>query len=341
MVASTSGVQNLDPDMVTNLVDFQTLGLVYDQLVRYNNKLQLEPDLATNWAFSNGNRALTFQLRRGVTFDDGSVFTSADVVASLDRALAPKTGDASASYLSAVKSIVALGRFGVELVLSRPDSSILSGLTSVNLSMLSLKAITAGTVATKPDGTGPYLFSSWSPDNYMVFTANPHYWDGRVDQATVKIETMPTAGSIATAIKANAVQLGLLTEPGVAKTLTGYTVQKVPDLSYRALMLQDRTGPLAKVNNRRALECAINRQQIIDDAVSGQGRAAGPIPVGPFASVRSRRCVPPRISWPPGSISWRPATRQGFPSPPSSRWPSTPRASPRRGPPRASWPRSG
>jgi peptide/nickel transport system substrate-binding protein len=284
VVASTSGVQNLDPDTITNLVDFQALGLVYDQLVRYNKKLQLVPDLATSWAFSNGNRAITFQLRRGVTFDDGSVFTSADVVASLDRALAPKTSDASASYLSAVKSIVALGRFVVELVLSRPDSSILSGLTSVNLSMLSLKAITAGTVATKPDGTGPYLFSSWSPDNYMVLTANPHYWDGGVDQARVKIEMMPTAGSIATAIKVNTVQLGLLTEPGAAKTLTGYRVQKVPDLSYRALMLQDKTGPLANVNNRRALECAISREQIIDDAVSGQGRAVGPIPVGPFAS---------------------------------------------------------
>ena len=135
MVASTSGVQNLDPDTVTNLVDFQALGLVYGQLVRYDRKLQLVPDLATNWAFSDGNRAITFQLRRGVTFDDGSVFSSADVVASLDRALAPKTGDASASYLSAVKSIVASGRYVVKLVLSRPDSSILSGLTSVNLSI--------------------------------------------------------------------------------------------------------------------------------------------------------------------------------------------------------------
>ena len=285
MVASTSGVQNLDPDTVTNLVDFQALGLVYDQLVRYNKELQLVPDLATNWAFSNGNKAITFQLRRGVTFDDGSAFTSADVVASLDRALAPKTGDASASYLSAVKSIVALGRYVVELVLSRPDSSILSGLTSVNLSTLSLKAITAGTVATKPDGTGPYLFSSWSPGNYNGLNANPHYWGGRVDEApTFKIEMMPTAGSIATAIKANAVQLGLLTQPGVANRLTGYKVQKVPDLSYRALMLQDRSGPLAKVNNRRALECAISREQIMADAVSGQGRAVGPIPVGPFAS---------------------------------------------------------
>ena len=105
--------------MVTNFVDFQALGLVYDQLVRYNKQLQFVPDLATSWAFSNGNRAITFQLRKGVTFDDGTSFTSADVVASLDRVLAPKTGDASASYLVAVKSIVAKGPYAVELVLSQ------------------------------------------------------------------------------------------------------------------------------------------------------------------------------------------------------------------------------
>jgi peptide/nickel transport system substrate-binding protein len=284
VVASTSGVENLDPDTVTNLVDFQALGLVYDQLVRYNSKLQVVPDLATSWAFSDGNRAITFQLRRGVSFDDGSSFTSADVVASLDRAMAPKTVDASASYLSAVKSIDPLGRYVVELVLSRPDSSILSGLTSVNLSMVSMKAITAGTVETKPDGTGPYVFSSWSVGSYMVLSANRHYWGGVVKQATVKIEMIPTVGSIATAIKSNAVQLGLLSQPGGGDTLNGFKVQKVPDLSYRAIMLQDRTGPLAKLDNRRALECAITRQQIIAAAVSGQGRAVGPIPVGPFAS---------------------------------------------------------
>jgi peptide/nickel transport system substrate-binding protein len=49
-------------------------------------------------------------------------------------------------------------------------------------------------------------------------------------------------------------------------------------------MLQDKTGPLANVNNRRALECAINRYQIVDDAVFGQGQVVGPVPIGPFAS---------------------------------------------------------
>ena len=70
------------------------------------------PDLATKWTYSDGNKLLTFQLRHGVTFDDGTMFTSANVVASLDRALAPKTGDASASYLANVKKIGVL--FGME-----------------------------------------------------------------------------------------------------------------------------------------------------------------------------------------------------------------------------------
>ena len=278
------GVQKLDPDVVTNFVDFQALGLVYDQLVRYSASLQFVPDLATSWAFSNGNRAITFQLRQGVKFDDGTTFTSANVVASIDRVLAPKTADASASYLAAVKSVVPKGPYAVEFVLTRPDSSILSGLISVNISMLSTKAIAAGTVATAPDGTGPFEFSSWSPSNYFVLKANPNYWGGKVTLGSVRIEAIPTEQSIASAIDANTVQLGLLTNPEIAKTLTSFTVQKVLDLSYRALMLQDKTGPLANVNNRRALECAINRNQIVDDAVFGQGQVIGPVPIGPFAS---------------------------------------------------------
>ena len=87
VVADTSSVQKLDPDVVTNFLDFQALGLIYDQLVQYNRQLKIVPDLATSWAYSNGNRLLTFQLRKGVKFDDGTTFTSADVVASLQRAL--------------------------------------------------------------------------------------------------------------------------------------------------------------------------------------------------------------------------------------------------------------
>jgi peptide/nickel transport system substrate-binding protein len=285
VVGDTSSVQKLDPDVVTNFLDFQALGLIYDQLVQYNSSLKLVPDLATKWAYSDGNRVLTFQLRQGVTFDDGTTFTSANVVASLDRAIAPKTGDASASFLANVKKIVATGTYSVKFELSAPDASILDGLTSVNLSMLSTKAIAAGTLAKTPDGTGPFEFASWSPGNTFVMKSNPAYWGGKVALGAVKIETIPSEQSIASAVEANTVQVGLLTEPQVATHLpSSVTVQKVLDLTYRALMLQDKTGPLANVDNRLAIACAVNREDVLNDAVFGAGKVVGPVPLGQFAS---------------------------------------------------------
>jgi peptide/nickel transport system substrate-binding protein len=285
VIGDTSSVQKLDPDVVTNFLDFEALGLIYDQLVQYNTKLQLVPDLATSWAYSDGNRVLTFQLRRGVLFDDGTRFSSANVVESLERALAPKTGDASASYLANVSKIVATGPFTVKFELSRPDTSILDGLTSVNLSILSTEAIADGTEAKTPDGTGPFKFSSWSPGNTFVMTRNPSYWGGKVSIGNVKIETIPSEQSIASAVEAHTVQLGLLTEPQVATHLpSSVTLDKVLDLTYRALMLQDKTGPLANVDNRLAIACAVNREQVVQDAVFGAGQVVGPVPLGVYAS---------------------------------------------------------
>ena len=325
-------MQKLDPDVVTNFLDFQALGLIYDQLVQYNRQLKIVPDLAASWVYSDGNRVITFQLRQGVKFDDGSTFTSANVVASLQRALAAKTGDASASYLANVKKIVAVGPYVVKFELSVPDSSILDGLTSVNLSMLSTKAIAAGTVAKTPDGTGPFEFSSWSPGNSFVMKANPSYWGGKVTLGVVKIETIPNEQSIASAIQANTVQLGLLTEPQVADHLgSSIQVQKVLDLTYRALMLQDKTGPLSNVNNRLAVACAVNRQDVLNEAVFGAGKVVGPVPLGPYASNPvSAVCPTPEHRQGQELPGQRPVTRPGSPSRRSPRPSSTRRAPPRR-----------
>jgi peptide/nickel transport system substrate-binding protein len=298
VVANTSSVQKLDPDVVTNFLDFQALGLIYDTLVQYNAKLEITPDLATSWKFGNGNRTLTLQLRKGVVFQDGSKFTSANVVASLERAKNPKTADASASFIATVTKIVPSGPYAVKLQLSRPDTAVLNALTTLNLAMLSTKAIAAGTLAKKPVGTGPFQYSSWTPGSSFVVTANPTYWGGKVKLPQVEVKTIPSEQSIASALQANSVQLGLLTQPQVAEHLPkSFVVQKVLDLSYRALMLQDKTGPLANVNNRLAMACALDRQQVVTSAVLGQGRPVGPVPLGPYASKPiSAVCATPDIA---------------------------------------------
>ncbi|HUZ21423.1 MAG TPA: ABC transporter substrate-binding protein [Acidimicrobiales bacterium] len=285
VVGSTLSVQKLDPQVATNFLDLQALGLNYETLVKFNQQLQVVPDLATSWKFSGGSRVLTFMLRKGVKFADGHTFTSADVAATIKRVQNPKTGAAAASYVSTVKQVVRVGPYEVRFLLSRPDTSIIDGLTSMNLAMLSSKAIAAGTVAKKPDGTGAFTFVSWSPDNSYTVRANPNFWGGKPSIGTVEIKTIPSEQSIASALQAHTVQLALLTQPQVANHLpSAYKVLKVLDLSYRAMMLQDLTGPLANVNNRLAIACAVNRTQVLGASVFGQGKVVGPVPVGQFAS---------------------------------------------------------
>src|SRR5262245_43009736 len=285
VVANTSSVQKLDPHVVTNFLDHAALRLIYDTLVTYNDKLQVTPDLATSWSFSNGGKTITFKLRKGVHFTDGTTFTSANVVASLNRVKDPKTADAASSFIASVKKIVPAGTYAVKLLLSHPDASVLNGLTGLNLPMLSTKSIAAGTLPKTPVGTGPYQFVSWVPNNSFTVKANPGWWGGKVTVPQVEIKTIPNEQSIASALQAGTVQVGLMTQPQVTQHLpSSITVQKVLDLSYRALMLQDRTGPLANLHNRLAMACALNRQAVLTSAVLGQGKVIGPVPLGPYAS---------------------------------------------------------
>src|SRR6202453_4409870 len=236
VIGSVNSVQKLDPDIVTNFLDFEALGLIYQTLVQENANLQIVPDLATSWAFSNGNKTLTLQLRQNVKFDDGSTMTSADVVASLQRAVLPATNDASAAFLASVTNIAASGPNTVVLTMSHADVSALEGLATVNMAIMPAAAITAGTIPTKPDGTGPFVYSSYVPDTSFTMTANPNYWGGKPSLSTVEIETIPTEQSISAALEAGTIQMGLLSEPTVVSTLPKtYQVQKVMDLSYRAL----------------------------------------------------------------------------------------------------------
>jgi peptide/nickel transport system substrate-binding protein len=285
VIGTVNSVQKIDPDIVTNFLDFEALGLIYNTLVQENSNLQIEPDLATSWAFSNNNKTLTLQLRQNVKFDDGSTMTSADVVASLTRAQATATADPSASFIGSVTNIAASGPNTVVLTMSHADVSVLEGLATVNMAIMPASAITAGTIAATPDGTGPFEYSASVPNTSFTMTANPNYWGGKPALATVELETIPTEQSIAAALEAGTIQMGLLSQPTVVNSIPkSYPQQGVLDLSYRALQLQDKHGILSNKDARLAIACATNRKQILQDAVFGKGKVVGPVPLGPYAS---------------------------------------------------------
>jgi peptide/nickel transport system substrate-binding protein len=122
VVARTGDVDKLDPQLATAFQTIETLGLVYSTLVTTDNSGTIVPGLASKWTTSADGKTVTFTLRTGVKFQDGTPFSSADVKASLERILDQKTGAVARSNLLAIQTVDAPDAATVVLHLAAPSA---------------------------------------------------------------------------------------------------------------------------------------------------------------------------------------------------------------------------
>jgi ABC-type antimicrobial peptide transport system permease subunit len=105
----------LDPHTQTAFASLRLIELVYEPLVMLDKDLNLIPGLAESWEFSEDGLTLTFKLRQGVKFHDGSDFTAEDVIASFNRILALLTA-ALAGIAAVSLSVAGIGIMNVMIV---------------------------------------------------------------------------------------------------------------------------------------------------------------------------------------------------------------------------------
>ena len=292
VVGRTADIDKLDPHLATAFQTVQTLDLIYGTLVHLTPSLDIVPGLATSWKFSNGSRTLTLHLRQGVRFHDGSAFDAQDVKASLGRIVNQKTGAVARSNLADIWRIVAPNRSTVILRLHDPDVPLLAALADVNTAILSSADIASGSFVKKPNGTGPFKFAGWKPGQSVDLVANPSYWGGKVKLGGVEFRVIPDETSVLSAVKSGNVQMGLISDPLVARQAgSGLTVFRTPSLNYHVLQLNARHAPLDNVNVRLAIQCAVDRKEVLDSAALGEGRVVGPITSPAYRSdINDRPC---------------------------------------------------
>ncbi|HEY2671126.1 MAG TPA: ABC transporter substrate-binding protein [Rugosimonospora sp.] len=278
VVGYTADPNTLDPWKATQFQAAHMLEQVYGTLTQLDANMNVQPGLAQSWQYSSDNKTLTMTLRQGVTFQDGQAFSSADVKSSLDRLRDPSTAAVAASYLASIQSVDAPDANTVVLHLSAPDAGLLAGFANVNLAILS-KDNTEQQVTQKPNGTGPFSYTSRTPNQSVTLKANPTYWGGKPKVSGLEFRIIPDESSVVSAMQSGNVQFAVLDDPTVAKTAqgSGLTLDKTPDLAYHVLQLNSRSAPLNNLDVRLAMQCAISRQQVINTAALGEGTPIGPI----------------------------------------------------------------
>ncbi|HEU5437942.1 MAG TPA: ABC transporter substrate-binding protein [Ktedonobacterales bacterium] len=299
-VGLDSDVVTLDPLKSSALVDREVMLNIYDTLVRVDDKNNAQPDLATSWTTSADGKQVTFTLRTGVKFQDGTPFNAAAVVTNIERyvttATSPRAGE-----LATVDSVTATDDTHVVFNLKKAFAPLLLTLTDRAGMILSPAVIqSAGdNLANAPTGagTGPFMFDSWVKGDHLTIKRNPNYWQkdsaGRALPYLNSVTYKPITNEsvMFTNLQANTIQVAQDVDPkdiAAVKSNSSLVYKQIPGLSFFGFMLNVQAAPLNDVHFRRAIAYAIDRDEILHSVLQDVGVVAqGPLSPSSWAFNQS------------------------------------------------------
>ena len=201
-----------------------------ESLIRIGKDLQPEPLLVESWEVAPDGKIITFKLRKGVKFHDGTDFNSDAVKANMDLQLAAKKGT-----LANLTSVDVIDPYTVRFNLKQWDFTLLYNLGQNEGIMLSPASLKLGEEAVqfKPVGTGPFKLASYENDVKVKYTKFDGYWQkGKPYLDGIEIISIANTNTAINSLKAGEVDLLLGTTqasgklaqdasmPGVIKIIT-------------------------------------------------------------------------------------------------------------------------
>jgi peptide/nickel transport system substrate-binding protein len=272
----------LDPANHYSISSTSVLRHVYDPLVDVTNDDKFVPALAESWR-ATSNTAWRFTLRRGVSFHDGTPFTADSVVFTLKR-VRDNTKLIKSFVYQDIEDVQKDGDYAVTVTTKRPFGSL-----PAHLTMLGMLPPGAGAhedaFFTKPVGTGPFRFVSWTHGDHVELAANPKYWKAgvpKVEKLTVRF--IPELSTRVAALRAGEIHVIDRVWPDMVQTLRatpGVKVLDTPAIEAQRWHFQLARDSVKDPRVRKAVSLAIDRTVIIKDLLLGYARpVVCPVPPG-------------------------------------------------------------
>ena len=165
--------KTFDPALVDDESSLSVRYLTGGVLVRTNRRTQeLEPELAESWKVSNDGKQITFKLRHGITFSEGSPFSSEDVAFTMQRLMDPAlhtaTGDAFRSGAGTV-STKTIGPDQISITFPAPLAGIERLFDQVAI-------MSAHSPKKEMAVLGPFVVAEYKAGSSVLLRRNPNYW---------------------------------------------------------------------------------------------------------------------------------------------------------------------
>ena len=269
---------------------------LFDFLVARNEKSQLLPGLATEWKAIEPT-VWEFKLRKGVRFSDGSEFTAADVVASIERVpKVPKSPSPFTAYTKQITKIDVVDPYTIRFRTAQPYPLMPSDM--VQIAIVSKSAAGASTddfnTGKAAIGTGPYKLVRYAKGDRIELERNDNWWGGKTpwEKVTLRLVTNDAA-RVAALLSGDVQAIENVPTADVAKLKQDKRLALFRQTSDRLMyvhMDSNRdvtptvtakdgkplaTNPLKDPRVRKAMSMAINRPLIVERVMEGEAVPAG------------------------------------------------------------------
>ena len=285
-----SGEPNLlNPILTTDAYSAQVVGTIFSGMLKVNEKLELEPDLAESYDISPDGKTYIFKLKPNVTWHDGAPFTADDVVFTFNTIIDPKTNTVRRSnYVINGKPIrfTAVDSHTVKAELPEPFAPFLLSAAAeiIPKHLLDHTNINTASFNRNPVGTGPFKFKEWKAGQHIIVVKNPLYYGKhpQLDRIIFKPISDYNAGKVAI-IKGDIDEFDINPQDlAEMKKIRHLALYEYDQLQYSFVGFNLKNHHLQDIKVRQAIAYAVDRKAIVDAVLKGHGTVAD-VPISPVS----------------------------------------------------------
>jgi peptide/nickel transport system substrate-binding protein len=266
---------SLDPTQVASNTNFARAYQLFEPLVQRDAHNNFVWVLAESAEPGPAAKTWTIRLRRGVEFHNGKKFTAEDVIYTWKRILNPNFPNLSSGLLKGIDltKTKKLDDYTVDVVLHAPNAVFMENLTGT-WSLITPVGFDPKT----PVGTGPFKYESFTPGQQSVFVKNPNYWrSGRPYLDTLTISDITDDSARLNALRAGQVDcISVLPSSQIASLQANPSLRALigPTGNWQPFTMRVDQSPFNDVRVRQAFRLIADREQIVQQALDGQGSVA-------------------------------------------------------------------
>jgi len=254
---------------------------IFNSLLKYDKNLELEGDLVKSWEISADQKTINFKLRPNLKWADNKPITSADVLFTWQAVTDEKTASPYASDFQLVKKAETPDALTFSVTYDQAYAPALdswAGLQILPKHLLEGQDLHTTAFARKPVGSHYYKLDSWTHGEHLKLSrnANSVLGQARIDQLITRI--IPDNSAQFLELMADNIDLMGLDPikysriiPARPELLQKLALYKELGNSYTYMGFNLKHKPFDDVRVRRAINYAIDKQEIIDGVYLGLG----------------------------------------------------------------------